>query len=77
MLLIEVDGCEVEIDRQADTIAAICHATGATRVQRAASEAERRDLWLARRSGNGALGRIKAAYMVQDVTVPRHKLPEM
>ncbi len=77
ILLIEVDGFAVEVDRQCETIVAICTRLGATRVSRANSEEERRNLWLARRSGNGALGRIKAAYMVQDVTVPRYKLPKM
>ena len=77
ILLIEVDGFAVEVDRQCETIVAICTRQGATRVSRANSEEERKNLWLARRSGNGALGRIKAAYMVQDVTVPRYKLPGM
>lgn len=77
LLLIEIDGCEAELVRQAEQIVAICLATGASRVDRATTEEQRQDLWRARRSGNGALGRIKPAYMVQDVTVPRHKLPEM
>ncbi len=77
LLLIEVDGYEVEVDRQAATIVDICRETGATSVERATSEEQRQNLWLARRSGNGALGRIKPAYMAQDVTVPRYKLPEM
>ena len=77
ILLIEVDGFTVEVDRQSETIVDICKEMGAVRVQRAGSEEERQKLWLARRSGNGALGRIKAAYMVQDVTVPRYKLPKM
>ena len=77
ILLIEVDGFAVEVDRQCQTIVAICEDLGATQVSRASSEEERKKLWLARRSGNGALGRIKAAYMVQDVTVPRYKLPKM
>lgn len=77
ILLIEVDGFAVEVDRQTETIVSICKEMGATQVNKANSEEERKNLWLARRSGNGALGRIKAAYMVQDVTVPRYKLPKM
>jgi glycolate oxidase len=77
LLLIEIDGCEEELDRQANQIVSICFETGATQVDKATSEAHRQDLWRARRSGNGALGRIKPAYMVQDVTVPRQKLPDM
>lgn len=77
LLLMEIDGCPEELDRQADRIVTISKDTGATQVVLATSEQQRQDLWRARRSGNGALGRIKPAYMVQDVTVPRHKLPWM
>lgn len=77
LLLVEVDGFAVELDRQMDTIKKVFAANNARDFKMAASEEERQKLWLARRSGNGALGRIKPAYMVQDVTVPVHKLPEM
>lgn len=77
LLLIEVDGYEVEVDEQIDAIVKICEEIGATSYKKAENEKERENLWLARRSGNGALGRIKPSYLVQDVTVPRSKLPDM
>lgn len=77
LLLIELDGCAEELMRQAEDVVAMCRQAGASQVQLAENEVQRQELWRARRSGNGALGRIKPAYMVQDVTVPRHKLPEM
>ena len=77
LLLIEVDGYEVEIDEQIDIIADICKEMGASSYKKAENEAERENLWKARRSGNGSLGRIKPNMMVQDPTVPRSKLPEM
>jgi len=77
LLLIELDGCKEEMNRLSTKVIEICKQHGATGVELAKTETERRDLWQARRSGNGALGRIKPAYMVQDVTVPRNKLPEM
>jgi len=77
VLLIEVDGCPQELGRRADTIREICLTNSALSVQVAASEEERQELWRARRSGNGALGRIKPGYVVQDVTVPRDKIPQM
>ena len=77
LLLIEIDGYEVEVDEQIDIIAEICKEMGASSYKKAENEAERENLWKARRSGNGALGRIKPAYIVQDATVPRSKLPEM
>lgn len=77
LLLVEVDGFAPELDRQMNTIEEIFKENQAQDFQKARNEEERQKLWLARRSGNGALGRIKPSYMVQDVTVPRHKLPDM
>ena len=77
ILLMEVDGFDTELDRQLDLMAETCKAHGATDIQRAANARERDRLWLARRSGNGALGRIRPAYMVHDVTVPRNQLPAL
>jgi glycolate oxidase len=77
LLLIELDGCKEEMQPLSQRVMTICQQNGATNVELAQTEAQRQDLWKARRSGNGALGRIKPAYMVQDVTVPRHKLPKM
>ncbi|MEH0022997.1 MAG: FAD-linked oxidase C-terminal domain-containing protein [Desulfobacter sp.] len=72
VLLMEVDGFDADLDRQLDLMARICRENGAADVQKASGPAEREDLWRARRSGNGALGRIRPAYMVHDVTVPRN-----
>lgn len=77
LLLVEVDGYAIELERQMDTIKEIFTRNNARDFKMANTEEERAGLWLARRSGNGALGRIKPSYMVQDVTVPIHKLPEM
>lgn len=77
MLIIEVDGLGPELDRQMDRIVALCREAGATDLNSAETAEQRDQLWLARRSGNGAMGRIKPALMVQDVTVPINRLPEM
>lgn len=77
LLLVEIDGEEVELDRQLEIISTQFKACSARSIQTAANAEEREKLWLARRSGNGALGRIKPAYMVQDVAVPRHRLPQL
>lgn len=76
-LLIEIDGIEQELDRWANTIRSICNLCGAIDIQLARNDHERQELWRARRSGNGAMGRIKPAYMVQDVTVPCNEIPDM
>lgn len=58
VLLIEVDGYELEVDRQTENVVEVCRELGVTEIRRAATETERETLWRARRSGNGALGRI-------------------
>ncbi len=76
VLLLEVDGYEVEVERQVEVIEEI-FSEKASNVQRAKNDAEMEKLWFAYCSGNGALGCIKPSYMVQDVIVPRHRPPEM
>ncbi|MBF7084065.1 FAD-binding protein [Desulfallas sp. Bu1-1] len=77
LLLIELDGWEADLSVQMEHLMQILHANGVTRVDLATDSKEREQIWLARRSVNGALGRIKPYYMVQDVTVPRHKVATM
>ncbi len=77
VLLMEVDGFQADLDHQLTLMAETCTANGATGIQKAVDSAERDQLWKARRSGNGALGRIRPAYMVHDVTVPRNQLPAL
>ena len=74
VLLLEVDGYEIDLDRQLALMVETCKTHGASDVRQAQSEAEREKLWKARRSGNGALGRIKPAYVVHDVTVRRDQV---
>ncbi len=77
VLLIEVDGLGPELDAQMESIVSICRQVGAVGVSAADTPEARDRLWLARRSGNGAMGRIKPASIVQDVTVPVNRLPGM
>lgn len=77
VLLIEVDGWEAGLERQAEKIIEICRANGATEVKLARNAAERDSLWLARRTAIGAIARLRPSYDLEDATVPRTKLPEM
>ena len=77
VLLIELDGLGPELDSQMKMVFSICEKVGATSLSTAKTLEERDKLWLARRSGNGAMGRIKPATIVQDVTVPINRLPGM
>jgi glycolate oxidase len=77
MLIIEVDGLGPELDSQAERITQLCKENGAIETKQASTDQERDKLWLARRSGNGAMGRIKQGVIVQDVTVPIVNLAAM
>lgn len=75
LLLIEVDGFKESLDKQIEKIGSICHESRAREVRHATTPAEVDKLWLARRSAIGAVARALPNYSVQDVTVPRSKLP--
>lgn len=77
VLLIEVDGPEAGIDRQADQIRAICEAGGSLRVSLAKDADERAKLWMARKKSIGTIGRLAPSCATQDGVAPRTKLPEI
>lgn len=76
-LLIETDGTdESTVMREIEAVAAICHQCGARQVKVAANEAERANLWKARRSVSPALARKAPNKLGEDITVPRSAIPE-
>ena len=77
VLLIEVDGLEVSVDAEADTITRLCKETGAREVRLSKTEDERALLWKCRKQAFGAIGRLSPSYCTQDGVVPRTKVPEI
>jgi glycolate oxidase len=77
VLIIEIDGARVGLDRQAERIVALCRERGARDVRVAADEAERALLWKSRKRAFGAVGRLAPNYCTQDGVVPRTKVPEI
>ena len=77
VLLIELDGPRAEVEAQGERAAAICREHGALSVSVARDEAERALLWKGRKEAAGAVGRLTAAYLLQDAVVPRSKLPQI
>jgi glycolate oxidase len=76
-LLIEMDGSdEGSVLREIETAARICLETGARQVKVAKDEAERANLWKARRSVSPALARKAPNKLGEDITVPRSAIPE-
>lgn len=59
------------------TVESISQANGALELRRAQSEAERKDLWKARKKGIGAMGRLAPSIVTHDGVIPRSRLPEM
>jgi len=77
LLLIECDGPEAGLDEEADAVAEVSRSCGALSVRLASDDAERADVWRARKKAFGALGRLARNYSTQDGVVPRTKIPEM
>jgi glycolate oxidase len=77
VLLMEVDGLELEVDAEATRMESICTAFGAREVRRANSPEERLKLWKCRKQAFGAIGRLSPSYCTQDGVVPRTKLPQI
>lgn len=77
ILIIEADGMDQEsVVKEIETIAEICRATGARDVEVARTEAERAQLWAARRSISPSLARRAPNKLGEDISVPRSAIPE-
>ena len=77
VLLIELDGLEVELDEERERVEAICARHRAREVRRAQTPQERAKLWAARKKAIGALGRLAPSCVTQDGVIPRSKLPQV
>ena len=77
VLIMEVDGLEAGLDKDAERIEAIAKKNNAREVRRANTEAERLLLWKSRKQAFGAVGRLAPSYCTQDGVVPRTKLPHI
>src|SRR6266496_5995809 len=77
VLIVELDGPEADVEREAAAVRAFCKEAGATEIRAARDAAERVAIWKGRRSAFAAVGRISPAYIVQDGVVPRTALPQV
>jgi glycolate oxidase len=74
VLIVELDGPEVEVAAEEAVVRRVCTEHGATEVRSAVDEAERAEIWKGRKSAFAAVGRISRDYIVQDGVVPRTSL---
>ncbi len=77
VLMIENAGIEDDMDGYEEKIERICKQCGSISWRSARTAAERDVLWAARKGAFGATGRIAPNCYLQDVVVPRTKLPQM
>lgn len=77
VLLIEVDGFAEAVTRQVGIVVELCQSMGASEVRTAATEEERAQLWLARRSISTAITKVRPTRIGEDVAVPVSRIPEM
>jgi len=76
MILVELDGHPQAIAAELDVVRARCAEHGARSVRVAETEAERQELWRARKLVSPAIAKIKPTKIAEDICVPRSKIPE-
>jgi glycolate oxidase len=77
ILIVELDGPEVEVDFLVGRVGEIATDNGAVSVRASESEAQRLLFWAGRKAAFPAVGRISPDYYCMDGTIPRHRLPEV
>jgi len=81
VLIVEIDGLEAGLDRDAHAIAEIVRSNGGevrkSIAWRTKKEPEYVAIWKSRKSAFGAIGRLSPTFCTQDGVVPRTKLPQI
>jgi glycolate oxidase len=74
LLIVELDGCEAEVDHLIARVEGMALAHGATTCRASQSEAERLLFWAGRKAAFPAVGRLSPDYMCMDGTIPRREI---
>ena len=77
LLIVELDGPEVEVDHLIGEVEAIALRNGSTTCRISRSEEERLVFWAGRKAAFPAVGRISPDYYCMDGTIPRKELPKV
>jgi len=77
LLIVELDGPEVEVNYLMDRVGTIATECGATYSRASESEEERMTFWAGRKNAFPAVGRISPDYICMDGTIPRSKLSQV
>jgi len=78
MILAETDGYTwEEVDAQMDVVLRILKKNHPTMIKTAKDEKDRLNLWKARKSSYATLARVSKSFVLDDVTVPISRIPEL
>jgi len=77
LLIVELDGCEAEINHLVAAVEGIAVRHGATTCRTSQSESERLLFWAGRKAAFPAVGRLSPDYYCMDGTIPRKRLGEV
>ena len=77
LLIVELDGPEIEVDYLISRVREIANKNRATSLRVSQNEEERDSFWAGRKAAFPAVGRISPDYMCMDGTIPRKMLPEI
>ena len=77
LLIVELDGPEVEVDLLIAQVDEIASGFGASSCRASTSEEERLKFWAGRKAAFPAVGRISPDYYCMDGTIPRSELPRV
>jgi glycolate oxidase len=77
LLIVELDGPQVECDHLVQRVRDIATANGAISLRVSESEEERLSFWAGRKAAFPAVGRISPDYYCMDGTIPRRRLAEV
>jgi glycolate oxidase len=77
LLIVELDGCEAEIDHLIAVVEKIAMRNGSLTCRISQSDEERLAFWAGRKAAFPAVGRISPDYYCMDGTIPRKELPRV
>jgi len=77
LLIVELDGCQAEIDHLINLVEEIAKRNGSLTCRISQSEEERLAFWAGRKAAFPAVGRISPDYYCMDGTIPRKQLPHV
>ena len=77
LLIVELDGPQVECDHLIERVRSIAESNSAVSIRASRNEEERLSFWAGRKAAFPAVGRISPDYYCMDGTIPRRRLPEV